>query len=1254
MPSTYTLNNGIELIATGEQSGTWGDTTNTNLSLVDTALDGQVTVTLPSAGSSGSPNLLLISDGAASDGRNRMVIFNDGSDLGATAYVRLDPNDAEKIIYVRNDLSGSRSIILFQGTYNASNDYEVPAGMTAVVFFDGAGSGAVAANVFNNAHFDALNIVGGAAIGTTLTVGTSLNIASSTTVDGVLDEDDMTSDSPSKLATQQSIKAYVDSQVTAQDLDFAGDSGTGAVDLDSQTLTIAGTSNEIETSASGQTLTVGLPDDVTINTSLSVDTIGEKTSAAGVTVDSVLLKDGGATLTGNLVVDTDTLYVDSTNNLVGFGTDDPDTVRRGHSVGVFNGGISTKQKESLYYGMNVSATNYFKIFEKHYVTTSSFSSNAFRVTIVGGGSTGGNGTLIEFFINFKQQGTDDYFRIVPLHSYGGYLYYKWDASGGDDNAGLLEIWGRTSVGGFQIMGVHVESLSGSNDSSNTSGVWQVTDTGSTTAPSGSSEVHFPLGRNSLIRYNHDGLENGIYNINDQQWGDIDFRVSGSTSNNLFYVDSGANQVLVGTNSGDGATDFEVEGSARFNERTDAANLYWTAYYNSTTSLDQLAPLKVTFFHAYTSSASTHRWYKVALLPTAGGATGPQLRIRLTVSNYTAAETFTQEMVIGNRNGTAGRCFNSYGMSAFFDDAGIKAFDQTDGTVVVYVFMKKSTYRGVTAELYSDGFAETATVYPSNEQTVLEQDANPTGTLSFDSTSTTYNDLALNVGYDYAGSRSVVVNETAADIDFRVEGTTAANLIRTDAANDRVGIKYGSPLETLHVYSASSLDHIMIDGPAAINKDVAYTTNQVYRIATYLTSDAESGSNAGSNFAIARYADDGSYLGRPITVERQTGDVGINQPDPEDYLHVKATSGQGAVTIEHNYAYAQPNYAIKFKQTNNNSYMGNNDGGGKAWEARSNAFYYGSGLWDLDAGTDNSAAIMIEESTGAISFSTNTGLTAGGTFTPNYRLKLLGQNSSTDAALLLGNGINTQFDGELFRVSSQNTDRDGGILIDSYFPTLSLNDNSGGGERFDISQDGDDTLFKQQNEQIFQFDDLGRLNGTDAVSSGSTSHNKRGAGIVVTRALGTPWYHYQSSTYWVKLFEYEYNSSSAFGYQYNKFLLSGSGATNGGYATGTLIFNAKQQSAGTYFSLDLYNTKNFSNRIAYLKTTGGGGGGGDLIEVWGKPYTTYTELELMLVHTSSGVFAASNSTGLRMFMTSTGSTTQPSGSTLLAVSSYPDT
>ena len=53
--------------------------------------------------------------------------------------------------------------------------------------------------------------------------------------------------------------------VGVSDLDGAGDSGTFAVDLDTQSLTIAGTTNEIETVAGGQTLTIGLPYNVTIS-----------------------------------------------------------------------------------------------------------------------------------------------------------------------------------------------------------------------------------------------------------------------------------------------------------------------------------------------------------------------------------------------------------------------------------------------------------------------------------------------------------------------------------------------------------------------------------------------------------------------------------------------------------------------------------------------------------------------------------------------------------------------------------------------------------------------------------------------------------------------------------------------------------------------------------------------------------------------------------------------------------------------------
>ena len=77
-------------------------------------------------------------------------------------------------------------------------------------------------------------------------------------------------DNDTTLPTSAAVKDYVDSNITSQDLDVAGDSGTGAVDLDSQSLTIAGTTNEVETSASNQTITIGLPNDVTVSNNLTV------------------------------------------------------------------------------------------------------------------------------------------------------------------------------------------------------------------------------------------------------------------------------------------------------------------------------------------------------------------------------------------------------------------------------------------------------------------------------------------------------------------------------------------------------------------------------------------------------------------------------------------------------------------------------------------------------------------------------------------------------------------------------------------------------------------------------------------------------------------------------------------------------------------------------------------------------------------------------------------------------------------------
>jgi len=112
----------------------------------------------------------------------------------------------------------------------------------------------------------------------------NLKLASGVTVTSILDQDTLSSNSATALATQQSIKAYVDAQVTAQDLDISADTGTIAIDLDSETLTIAGTTNEIETSATGNTVTIGLPNNVTISGTLSAN---GNTDLGNATTDTV-------------------------------------------------------------------------------------------------------------------------------------------------------------------------------------------------------------------------------------------------------------------------------------------------------------------------------------------------------------------------------------------------------------------------------------------------------------------------------------------------------------------------------------------------------------------------------------------------------------------------------------------------------------------------------------------------------------------------------------------------------------------------------------------------------------------------------------------------------------------------------------------------------------------------------------------------------------------------------------------------------
>ena len=90
-------------------------------------------------------------------------------------------------------------------------------------------------------------------------------------------------DNDTTLPTSAAVKDYVDTQLTGSDLDFQADSGGAlSIDLDSETMVFAGTANEVTTAASGNTVTIGLPDNVTIAGNLTVS--GTTTTVNSTTV----------------------------------------------------------------------------------------------------------------------------------------------------------------------------------------------------------------------------------------------------------------------------------------------------------------------------------------------------------------------------------------------------------------------------------------------------------------------------------------------------------------------------------------------------------------------------------------------------------------------------------------------------------------------------------------------------------------------------------------------------------------------------------------------------------------------------------------------------------------------------------------------------------------------------------------------------------------------------------------------------------
>tara|TARA_R100001460_G_scaffold31302_2_gene61628 strand:- start:2993 stop:4039 length:1047 start_codon:yes stop_codon:yes gene_type:complete len=149
--ATYVNNLRLKEIATGDESGTWGTSTNTNLELIGEALGfGTEAIT-----TNADTHTTTVADGAADEGR-AMYIKYTGT-LDSTCTITIGPNTLKRVHIIENATSGSQSIIISQGS---GANVTILTGETKVVYLDGAGSGAAVVDAFTDLSIPEANLTG--------------------------------------------------------------------------------------------------------------------------------------------------------------------------------------------------------------------------------------------------------------------------------------------------------------------------------------------------------------------------------------------------------------------------------------------------------------------------------------------------------------------------------------------------------------------------------------------------------------------------------------------------------------------------------------------------------------------------------------------------------------------------------------------------------------------------------------------------------------------------------------------------------------------------------------------------------------------------------------------------------------------------------------------------------------------------------------------------------------------------------------
>jgi hypothetical protein len=194
--ATYVNNLRLKEIATGDESGTWGTSTNTNLELIGEALGYNT----QDGFSSDADASTTVADGAADPARAMYFKVTSSATLTATRTLTIGPNTVSRVMWIENATTGGQSINISQGS---GANVTIPTGAAKIVYLDGAGAGAAVVDALGQVDVGDGTVTSVSGTGTVngLTLTGTVTSSGSLTLGGTLANVDLTSQVTGTLPT---------------------------------------------------------------------------------------------------------------------------------------------------------------------------------------------------------------------------------------------------------------------------------------------------------------------------------------------------------------------------------------------------------------------------------------------------------------------------------------------------------------------------------------------------------------------------------------------------------------------------------------------------------------------------------------------------------------------------------------------------------------------------------------------------------------------------------------------------------------------------------------------------------------------------------------------------------------------------------------------------------------------------------------------------------------------------------------------